>query len=276
MIERLLQIRTGRDAFFAALAITAAIVVSAMALTALATIDGTSQAQAHAVKIAAWVSLAIGSMSSYWFIASFRAIVRLKDTVDRLARTDDLTGLENRRAFFEAAEREMARAQRQGEALSLLILDLDYFKRVNDTHGHRVGDLVLVAVAEVVSRSVRAGVDLVGRLGGEEFAVMLARCDLDAARRTAEGIRAAIETARVATPAGEIVTTVSIGCASVAAGDNVSAALQKADEALYAAKRGGRNRVALCAKGSGEPDFRERAERQRRDPPAYEPLKRSA
>ncbi len=271
-----MQIRTRRDAVLAALAITAAAVALAMAMTALATIDVPAERQLRAVEIAAWISFLIGIIFSYWFVDSFRAIVQLKDTVDRLARTDDLTGLDNRRSFLAGAEREISRAERQGEALALLILDLDYFKRVNDTHGHRVGDMVLVATAEVLSRSVRDGLDIVGRLGGEEFAVLLARCDEGAAVQAAEAIRAAIASVRVSTPGGEIATTASIGCAPIAAGDTVSAALQRADEALYAAKRGGRNRVATCTKGSGGSAPGERAERQRRDAVAREPLKRSA
>jgi diguanylate cyclase (GGDEF)-like protein len=213
---------------------------------------------------------------SYWVVDSIREIVRLKESVDRLAHTDDLTGLNNRRAFLADAEREFSRAERQGGGLALLILDLDYFKGVNDAYGHRVGDSVLVAVAQVVLQSVRDGVDLVGRLGGEEFAVLLARSEEDAAVRAAESIRAAIEATRVFTPAGPIVVTVSIGCAPIAAGQSVSAALQRADEALYTAKRQGRNRVAACAAGNGGSDPRERAERQRREPAPREPLKRSA
>jgi diguanylate cyclase (GGDEF)-like protein len=270
------HIRSRRQALLAALAITAAAVVLATAMTALATIDLSSDGQWRAVKIAAAISFAITLVFSAGVADSFRAIVRLKDAVDRLARTDDLTGLDNRRAFLAGAEREILRAGRRDGELALLILDLDYFKRVNDAHGHRIGDAVLVAVARALSRSVRDGVDLAGRLGGEEFAALLARGDQDAAMRAAETIRAAIEATRVSTPAGEIVVTASIGCAPIAAGDCLSAALQKADEALYAAKRQGRNRVAARAIASGGSDLREGVERLRRDLAAREPLKRSA
>lgn len=276
MIRSLAQIKSHRDAFVAALAITAVAVVLAVTMTAFATIDASAERQLRAVKIAAGVSFAIGSVFFYWFANSFRAMVQLKDDVDRLARTDDLTGLNNRRAFLAGAEREISLAGRRNDPLALLILDLDYFKRINDAHGHRVGDLVLVAVAQVLARSVRGGVDMVGRLGGEEFAVLLARCDEEMALRTAESLRAAIEATRISMPVGQIVVTASIGCAPIAAGESVSAALQKADEALYAAKRGGRNRVAACTRGNGGSDPRERADRQRREPAPREPLKRSA
>ncbi len=271
-----MEIRSGWHALLAALAITAVAVVLAIAMTAFATTDLASEMHIRAVETAAWIALVIALIFSCWFVESFRAIVQLKDMVDRLARTDDLTGLNNRRAFLAGAEREILRAERQGNALALLILDLDYFKRVNDNHGHRVGDLVLVAVAEVLTRSVRDGLDFVGRLGGEEFAILLARCDGRTALRAAESIRAAIAAMRVSTPAGEIAMTTSIGCAPIVAGDSVSAALQKADEALYAAKRGGRNQVAACTAGTGGSDFRERTERQRREPTAQESLKWSA
>ena len=271
MMKRLVQIRTGRDAFCAALAITAAVVGLTTAVTALATCWGPAKGLTHALLTATWVSSVVGGVFACWFAASFRAIVRLKDTVERLARIDDLTGLDNRRAFLASAERALERAQRRRENLALLILDLDFFKRINDTYGHRIGDLVLVEVADVLARSVRAGVDVVGRLGGEEFAILLPSCDEDEAQRAAEGVRAAVEASRVVTPTGEISTTVSVGCAAIALEDNVSAALQQADEALYAAKRGGRNRVALRAKGSAETELSRRLDRPRR-----ETLKRSA
>ena len=88
-----------------------------------------------------------------WFAASFRAVVRHKDAVDRLARTDELTGLDNRRAFLASALREANRGERE-ENLALLVLDIDHFKRINDTHGHGVGDLVLAGVARILSRCV--------------------------------------------------------------------------------------------------------------------------
>jgi diguanylate cyclase (GGDEF)-like protein len=272
----LAQIKSRRDVLLAVLAITAASVVLSVGLAAWATTGQDATDRRDIMVIAAKISALVSSIMSYGVVDAIRAIVKMKDSVERLARTDDLTGLDNRRAFLTDAAGEILRAERHGEALALLIVDLDYFKRVNDAHGHRVGDLVLVAVAEVISRSVREGVDIVGRLGGEEFAVLLARCDEDRALRAAESIRALIEAMRVPTPAGEIVMTASVGCAPIVAGDCISAALQKADEALYAAKRGGRNQVAACAKANGGSDPRERTDRQRREPAARPPLKRSA
>ena len=246
MIERLAQIRTRADAFLAALTITAVVIVMATAMTAAATYGRPPIAFVQALGIAIEISAVIGAIFACWFVTSFRAMVRLNDTVERLARTDDLTGLDNRRAFLARAEAEASRPGRPD--LSLLVLDIDYFKRVNDTYGHRVGDLVLVGVAEILLSAAAAG-----RLGGEEFAVLLPGCGLEAARQIAEELRGSIEAARIATPAGEIAATVSIGCAAIVIGDTVLAALQRADEALYAAKRSGRNCVAVCQHAPPEP-----------------------
>ncbi len=276
MLRKLAEVKSRGDVLLAVLAITAASVVLAVGLAALATVDLDSAHRFGAMVMAAKISALVALLMSYWMVDSIRGIVQLKESVERLARTDDLTGLDNRRAFLAGAARAISRAERRREALALLIVDLDYFKRVNDLHGHRVGDMVLVAVGEVLSRSVPDGVGAVGRLGGEEFAILLARHDDDVAVRAAESIRAAIEAMRVSTPAGEIVITASIGCAPILAGDSVNGALQNADEALYMAKRGGRNRVATCTRGSGGSDPRDRAERQRREPAPREPLKRSA
>ena len=183
--------RTVREAVHAAFVITALVVVMAMAMTAAATSGWPPDMRLQGLTIAAWVSAVIGAIFAGWFAASLRAVVRHNDTVDRLARTDELTGLGNRRAFLANALREANRGARE-ENLALLVLDIDHFKRINDTHGHGVGDLVLAGVARVLSRCVgEAGT--VGRMGGEEFAVLLPGCDLDAAERAAEIIRAAID-----------------------------------------------------------------------------------
>lgn len=276
MLRKLADVKSRGDVLLAVFAVTAVSVVLAVALAAWATEDLDSANRVGAIIRAAKISALVGLLMSYWMVDSIRRIVQLKESVERLARTDDLTGLDNRRAFLAGAVREISRAGRRRDALALLIVDLDYFKRVNDLYGHRVGDMVLVAVAEVLSRSVPDGVGAVGRLGGEEFAILLTRHDEDAAMCAAESVRAAIEAMRVSTPAGEVVMTASIGCAPIRAGDSVNGALQNADEALYLAKRGGRNRVATCTRGSGGSDPRERAERQRREPAPREPLKRSA
>ncbi|MGI5274356.1 GGDEF domain-containing protein [Nonomuraea sp. CA-218870] len=161
------------------------------------------------------------------------------------ARTDAKTGLLNAAAWQREADTEIVRARRTGEALALLVIDIDHFKRVNDAYGHLAGDQVLINVAEVLRSQLRE-YDLVGRFGGEEFVVLLPRADLHEARRVAERLRHRI--GRMSVPADEaiITVTVSAGVALMAVhGDDLIELLAAADLALYRAKELGRNRVCL-------------------------------
>jgi diguanylate cyclase (GGDEF)-like protein len=153
------------------------------------------------------------------------------------ANHDHLTGARSRRAFFELATRERARAQRRGSPLSLLLFDVDHFKRINDTHGHATGDRVLVDIVERTGAVVRS-IDTVARVGGEEFAVLLPDTGADTALVVAERLRHSLD--RALDQAGY---TVSIGAATLHADETVDAMLSRADAALYAAKAGGRNAV---------------------------------
>lgn len=168
---------------------------------------------------------------------------------------DHLTGAPSRRAFFAAAERERARSGRTAAPMSLLLFDVDHFKRVNDTWGHAVGDRVLV---EIVARTRNAlrGQDLCGRLGGEEFAALLPDTGPATALQAAERLRVALQRsaqdAQVAGGAG-VPYTVSIGVATLAPGETVAGLLSRADLALYAAKAAGRNRV-MAAPATQDPD----------------------
>jgi diguanylate cyclase (GGDEF)-like protein len=160
---------------------------------------------------------------------------------DKLARTDALTALPNRRQFFRAAETALAEARRGGRPLALLALDVDHFKRINDQGGHQLGDTVLREVAQCCRASLRES-DLAARIGGEEFALLLPATDLAQARQLAERLRAAI--AELQLPAA---VTVSIGCAELGPTmQTVDSLMARADEALYAAKEGGRNRVSVA------------------------------
>ena len=167
---------------------------------------------------------------------------RADEETRRLATTDPLTGVFNRRTFIELAARELARSRRDGTPLSLMILDLDHFKQVNDTYGHLVGDEVLVAFANLVKDCARGG-DLVVRYGGEEFCVLLPATPLAAALALAERIR--IATATVALTARPIKVTVSIGVTAYSGGIDATleSLLARADEALDRAKHEGRDRV---------------------------------
>ena len=164
--------------------------------------------------------------------------------LQRLTRLDGLTGLYNRNTFVELTRQELARAQRQGSATTILLLDLDFFKRVNDTWGHPAGDAVLKNVATVANSTVR-NTDLVGRLGGEEFIILLPHTSLEAGRRLAEKLRAHMERTATVWEHQKITTTVSIGVASTTASDkhDFDYLYSQADKALYLAKEKGRNRV---------------------------------
>ncbi len=169
---------------------------------------------------------------------------RLFEEVQRLAVTDDLTGLRNRRGFFEVARRELERATRTGRPLSALMLDIDGFKRVNDTYGHAVGDQVLRHLAERCRRAVR-DIDLVGRYGGEEFAVLLPETDLKTGLEVAERVRSSIGDEPFDTEAGPLPIRVSVGMALLAddTDQTVESLLDRADTAMYLVKQEGGDAV---------------------------------
>ena len=162
----------------------------------------------------------------------------------RLTRLDGLTGLYNRSTFVELSRQELARAQRQSSNTTILLLDLDFFKRVNDTWGHPAGDAVLKNVAFVANNTVRA-TDLVGRLGGEEFLILLPNTSMEEARVLAEKLRANMERHPTPWESTVIKATISIGLASTSAEENrdYDTLYTAADKALYKAKERGRNQV---------------------------------
>lgn len=160
-----------------------------------------------------------------------------------LAVTDSLTHLANRRRFDEELATETSRVRRHGRDLSLLMLDIDHFKSVNDLHGHQAGDAVLSRLAQVIRERVRQH-DLVARFGGEELAILMPETDLHGARVLAEGLRGAIERQVVEYASQRLRVTVSIGCAQLDPGDrDPEAFLCRCDKQLYRAKTAGRNRV---------------------------------
>ncbi|MBF0611678.1 MAG: diguanylate cyclase [Magnetococcales bacterium] len=157
----------------------------------------------------------------------------------RISQTDALTGLFNRRFFDEAIQLEMERADRYNRPLSFIMVDLDHFKQVNDTYGHPVGDQVLRELAQVLRQSVRKS-DMVFRYGGEEFAILLPEATLEGVTSLGEKVRQAIENHQFA---GVGHKTASLGATVLASGDTVETLIQRADAALYSAKRNGRNQV---------------------------------
>ncbi len=174
-------------------------------------------------------------------------IVSLMSLTRKAAATDTLTGLMNRRAFLEAMERESSRASRHMFPMSVLLLDVDHFKKVNDTRGHDAGDAVLQGVARVL-RGIARKSDLVARWGGEEFVVALPQTAETGARIAAERIRRALADASYKLPGGDTIpVTASVGLASIGAADrfDFEEILARADKAMYAAKARGRNRVEV-------------------------------
>jgi diguanylate cyclase (GGDEF)-like protein len=160
----------------------------------------------------------------------------------RLAVTDSLTGLYNRRSFNKALRRTWEHADRYTEPLSLLMIDIDKFKAINDTYGHPAGDEVIKAVAQTILAATRK-VDVVSRIGGEEFAVVLPNSSKKSSLVTAERIRKAMKKSPVPSGKKEISVTVSVGIATFPENARLPESLMKAaDKALYAAKEGGRDR----------------------------------
>jgi diguanylate cyclase (GGDEF)-like protein len=161
------------------------------------------------------------------------------------ARTDELTGLHNRRYFFELAEREYAVARRHGRPLSVIMVDIDHFKRINDTFGHQAGDEVLAHVAQIAAAHRRTG-DIVARYGGEEFVLLLPETTAENALQVAEQLCDAVAAGGLDTGGGRATFTISGGVAGLGAdSQSLEELIRQADRALYVAKAQGRNRVVL-------------------------------
>jgi len=167
-----------------------------------------------------------------------------EDELRMRARTDDLTGLYNRVRIVELLEQRLGDAQANGKALCVIMVDLDRFKHVNDTHGHLVGDQVLQDVAARMTMAYRNS-DIIGRYGGEEFIIILSDTGADIAMEIAERVRHRVGDTPVIIDDLEIGMTISQGLAQATAGDNSQTLLERADKALYRAKENGRNRVEL-------------------------------
>ncbi len=165
---------------------------------------------------------------------------RLRD----LASRDSLTGLSNRREFLEKARAEHKRFERNGRPFAVVLLDIDHFKKVNDTHGHDCGDAVLTGVARTLERNLRQQ-DVVARWGGEEFICLLPETDLAGARKAAEKLRLGLAGATHSCAGAEVSLTATLGVSMLDGVDSLEECIKRADRALYRGKRQGRNQV-IC------------------------------
>jgi diguanylate cyclase (GGDEF)-like protein len=195
----------------------------------------------HWVQIVSFIALMATSL-----LGSIGFLLMVKERADgevlHLAMTDSLTGVPNRRAVMDYAERSLA--LRKDRQVALLMVDVDHFKRINDTYGHPVGDEVLCQVAALLAGRLRGG-DLLGRYGGEEFCVVALDTDAEGAQKLADSLREIIAGAALKTESGDLSVTVSIGVSHCPANTSreLKDILTEADSALYTAKQSGRNQV---------------------------------
>jgi two-component system, cell cycle response regulator len=176
------------------------------------------------------------------YLTGADAEAKYYEEIYRMTIVDGLTQIHNKRYLFEALERELIRARRHSRALSLVMFDIDFFKRINDQCGHLAGDYVLRDLAEVVQDRIRRD-EVFARYGGEEFAIMMPETELLGAVTLSETLREKVAEHRFSFQGEQISVTISMGCATIEADDTATGLIARADEKLYEAKRGGRNRV---------------------------------
>ena len=177
-------------------------------------------------------------------IAEIEERKRMEKQLHHLATTDPLTGVLNRRHFFELAKQEFDRSQRYDRKISIILFDVDHFKEINDTYGHIAGDQLLQTIVERFIRNLRQ-MDIFGRYGGDEFVILLPETNTDQARLAAERLHQIVTSDPVETSRGIIPIQISIGVASLENSDDMENLLIKTDQALYKAKETGRNRVVV-------------------------------
>ena len=194
--------------------------------------------------IQVWIGYGLLLVLFAMLVRSHRIAVGQRELLARLATTDELTSISNRRHFVDVGRREIDRCTRYARRMSLLYIDIDYFKRINDTWGHPAGDIVLKELAREITGILRRQ-DTVARIGGEEFAVILPETEAKTAFAVAESLRLAIEQSKTrVNEQTEIKYTLSIGVATLTGeDDSLDAMMQRADAALYQAKQSGRNQV---------------------------------
>ena len=221
--------------------------VSLLITVGIMYIDGSVKVNVHGVVIAILVPLIVVPLTSLTFMKTMFQLAVAESELEKLAITDDLTGIFNRRYFLDVAEREIARALRFGKPFASILLDIDGFKKINDSHGHGAGDVVLSTLASTCQRHCRK-IDTFARYGGDEFCFLLPECTREEAQTFAERIRSAIEQIRVEYEGHSIPVTASLGVQSFAGSeDSLDRLLIRTDNAMYAAKQAGKNTVSIEA-----------------------------
>lgn len=235
-----------RHQFFLIISVLGAATGASALTTWLTTQELSLSERLEDIAFAMTITFLTASALLYYTIRVQNRYLKLHLRVDQLANTDDLTGLANRRSFVRAGKKRLAGAQDGETQLGLLLVDVDWFKRVNDTYGHDAGDEVLCHIAQMLLQAA-PDTALVTRLGGEEFTVM---CDGDSAEAisdVAEALRQRVESTCLVYKGEVIRMTISIGLSLARDGDTLSSLLSRADKALYEAKNHGRNRFTLAA-----------------------------
>ena len=189
------------------------------------------------------IILVVIVIGAFVFKPLFRHIVAQEEELQELAYFDPLTNCQNRRSFLKNAEIEISRCRRKKLSFSILFLDIDYLKTINDTFGHAMGDTAICAIAEVCQLNLR-DIDILGRIGGDEFGILLPECNLENARQSAERLIQGMSEHNIPSINGKIKLSFSIGAATLIDSDkNAYETINRADQNLYTAKRTGRNLI---------------------------------
>jgi diguanylate cyclase (GGDEF)-like protein len=241
-----IQIKTRGQVWLFALCVTGfSILVSELAVLSIYLLFGAPALNTtSAVYVAMVIPLIVALPTSYFMGTMGHKLHHAQSTLRQLAETDELTGLTNRRSFFAQAGDRLSTAAEDNSPISLLVIDADYFKQLNDTYGHATGDAALKFISEKLNASVRRS-DLACRLGGEEFAILLPGLTEDQARPMAERILEKIAAQPMVHDGKIIEMSVSCGVADTSVSYDMTALFKAADDALYAAKDAGRNKAIL-------------------------------
>ena len=192
------------------------------------------------------IILVLFGVGAFVFKPLFRQIAGQEQDLQMLAYIDPLTGCHNRRSFLANAETEFERSRRYSHAYSILFIDIDLFKDINDSYGHAAGDLALIEITKICQGNIRDS-DFLGRIGGDEFGIVLHECDLENAAQTAEKLRLGVAGRVISGEFGEFRANISIGAATVIDSDsNAYDTLKRADRNLYQSKESGRDRVVAA------------------------------